>query len=220
MKFNRSKWIPFIFFIAVIVFLALFGYLAPTHFASYSPQISILSTLVYVYLTYEILRRTRQSQTLPYINVKFILTSKIDDDFLKNHQDLVINERVKKIIENFKKTEPDLKDLVFVVVENIGDTNAIEVKLNIKYSRRSFSQDSEQSILFNFGTLKTSEIRMELVDCFDTPTKNDSFKVNKCETSFNTVNRKYSVENPKKSDVSELVTSKNYDEGVNINFSK
>lgn len=220
MNFNKSKWLAFLFFITVMTALSILGIGYPDTFKLYSNQISILSTLIYVYLTYEILRETRQGITLPYINVKFILSSKLDDDFLKSHQELVISDRVRQLIEDFKKPDPSRKDLVFAMVENIGETTAIEVKLDLGYDKQVLGQDSSQDITLSFGTLKMNQSCMELVDYFDTPGKNDFFKIKRSETLFNTVGRKHSSDGPRKNSALENLTYKNADDGLVISFKK
>lgn len=220
MKFNKQKWIPLILFIIVLGLLSYWGFSTPTVFQTYSNQLIILTTLVYVYLTYEILRQTRQSRELPYINVLFLLSSKLDNNFLENYKELVISDRVKQLIEHFKQTSPSSKDMVFVLVENIGGANAIEVQLELKYGKKNFGEDSEQSKTMNFGTIKKGEKIMEFVDFFDNPSKEDSFKVKKCTTIFNTVSSKYSTDSPKKNDVTGSLSFKNDSEKVIINFLK
>lgn len=219
-NFNKAKWfalIVFIIFVAALILIAVYN---KVFFQKYSDLIGTLSTLSFIYLTYETLRQTRQSETSPYVTVKLILASRLDEDFIKNNRGLIIDGQIKRLLDDFKKEEPPKKDLVFVQVENIGELTAVEVKIELEYSKKTYDRTSNQTITITFGTLKKDESVAQLIDFFDVPTKEDFFKVNKCITFLNTANRKYVSDGLKKKNVSESITYNNFGDSTTVVFKK
>ncbi|HYD92733.1 MAG TPA: hypothetical protein VEA37_14755, partial [Flavobacterium sp.] len=143
------------------------------------------------------------------MNVVFLLASTIDDKFVDEHPDLRINAQVKKVIAN---SATNSSDVVLMLVENIGETNAIEVKVDVDYKKRNLGSTSDLQRTMKFGTLKINQKSIELIEVFDQPAGEDYFKIKKCLTEYSTVNDKYSDDGSTKVDASDLVTSKNIDE--------
>jgi len=220
MNFNKEKWIALVLFIIFVIILIFVSVYKNDFFTKNSDLLSILSTLTFIYLTYETLRQTRQSETLPHVSVRFILASKVDENFTRNNKGLVLNQQVKRLLDDFKKDDPVKKDLVFIKVENVGETTAIEVRVDLDYSTQAYGKDHKQNISIPFGVLKKDETVIELVDSFEVPTKNDFFKIEKCITVFNTVSRKNAADGLKRNDVSKTLSFENSDEDVSIIFKK
>jgi len=220
MNFNKSKWIPLIIFLIALGILIYLGIIKPNSFSPYSDLVSTISTLMFVYLTYETLRQTRQNENLPLINIEFLIMNKMDDAFIKANPTLVMNEQVKKLQEDFKNDTPPKKDMIFVIAENIGGTTAIGVKLDINYSKQMFGKNFTQTVNIPFGTLKAGENRVELVECFEDPAKNDYFEIKEIKTIFNTVSRQHFSERPKKTDILDSFTLKNGGQDTTIIFKR
>jgi len=209
-----------IVFVAAILFLVYSKIWEPIIFLSYSDLAGILTTLMFVYLTYETLRQTRQNEVLPYINAKFILASIIGEEFLKKYPGLVINEQVKRLIDDFKKEDHQKRDMLFILIENIGGVTAIDVQADVNYTKRMFGKDTNQTMSIPFGILKSEEVRLELMDHMESPGNEDYFEIKKIETQFNTVSRKYFSDGPTKNDSTKSFTHINEDRSVTVILKK
>lgn len=220
MNINKEKWVSravLFFTVATLIWWAIYH---SDNFSKYSGLLTTLTTLMFIFLTYETIRQMRQSEVSPYINIKFILSSKLDESFITKYSELVRSEQVQNLVTDFQKEDPTKKNLVFVQVENIGGIPAIDVEMSLDYNMHFFQQDSGRQIKKNFGTLKPGECRMELVDCFDVPSNNDFFEVNDCKVFFNTISRKQHADGPKKNDVNQVIVSQNHDANVIVVFQK
>ena len=218
LKWNKSKWVPLIIFVLAILILVILVVWWSDLFQKYSGLITLLTTITYVYLTYEILRNTIQGKDMPFINVEFIIASKIDEGFLAKYSPKR-TERLEKEIEELARDDQSPKNFVFVRIENIGDTNAIATNLNLEIGRRSMTEEtSGQRKHIELGVIKTQNSRVELIEVFDNPGKDDYVKVEGCNTNFSTVNSKLSSDGSVSNDLSSSVYSTNYDDGVVIVF--
>ena len=216
---NVTKWVSrLIFFIALaaLIFLGLFK---EELFDKYSDLMSVLSTLAFIWLTYETLRQTIQSETVPYINVKFLLASYIDENTFKTHGGLMMDSRIKQFIEDFKKADPSKKDLVFVKVENLGEMTAIDVRLNFEYVKHNFSSTNKQTQSIDVGVLRGHESQIKFIDSFEAPAKGDNFKIQKFQTFDNTIQRK-SVSDGNRCNKISNITSETIDDNVTITLEK
>lgn len=207
-----------IIYVVTIVTLITFYIINLTEITKYGDLINALFTATFVYLTYRTLKHTIHSEILPYINVKFILTSKLDESFIERYPMLKIDEQVRSLINPSTNGEILNKNLVFVWVENLGEQTAIEVALDIDYIQTSWDRPTNKGLTIHCGTLKRGDTYMTLIDKYDSPRKNDIFEVAKVITKFTTVGAKTFGDDPKKNNFSKDTVSENYDEGVSILF--
>ena len=167
---NKAKWLPRTFVIIILFFII---FISNDIFNNYSDKIIALTTVTYAYLTYEILRTAQQGKTIPYIDVSFIMTSRLDKNFLDNYPGLIKNERVETLIKHFEQESPAPKNLVFLQAENIGETNAIDIGIDLKWKKKNIKETKENDKTLNFNTLKANDKSILLIDVYDSPSKED-----------------------------------------------
>jgi len=215
-SFNKAKWIAWWAFLGAVLLLVCLDLFVPEFFLNHGTMITSVTTLVYVYLTYEILRTSRDTKGTPYINPTFILSSKIDEPFLKTCPELRNTGRLKQIVKDSKGK--GAKNYIFIKVQNIGDANSIDTKVELEYAKKNLGELSTQRKIFEFGTLNKGASIVEVVDFFDEPGAADYLQIKKCSTEYNTVNGKYVYDRARKTNHAQNVRSQNFDDLVTVTF--
>jgi len=217
-NFNINKWLPRIVILLAVVAVIWVQIYHSTEFQTYGLLINILTTIAFIWLTYETLLAAVEGKQLPYVDVHFIIASKVDEIFKEKYPQLKETEKVKKIIEDSQKSDNNTNNYVFARIENIGEATGIEVKLDIRYQKKSLGEISEGQKLFEFGTLRSGDNIVELVEFFEFPVEEDYIKINECRAEYNNVKDKHSANSPKKQDFAKNVSSVNNDTGAKINL--
>ncbi len=219
LQFNTSKVLGRLVFVIVFVGMVYAAINIPQQFNTYANSVLVIVTAIYAYLTYELLLSTRQGRSMPYVNVEFILVNKLDDDFLKkNSSFLRPTEKLNKLREDLKRTEYKM-NAVFVKVENISETIAVDVNFETNYAKRSLSDETHATTkTISFGELKKGESIVDIVDIFELPSENDYFKIRYCTVEFNDINGRYVKDKPMKNDFSSSAKVTNLLDGIGLAF--
>jgi hypothetical protein len=135
---NTSKFLSRIVFASFFFLIIYIGLKIPTLFDSNSNLIIALITLTYAYLTYEILRNTREQKLLPYLNVELIAFS----DFSNIPKELLSLMRETSKASDLSGGEDGSKNIILVKVENLGQTTAVDTVLVLKYAKNNLAQKS------------------------------------------------------------------------------
>ncbi len=218
MKLNFKSNLPEIILGLAILSLAYFAWRSIDEFSRYDGVINAVFTLVFVYLTYKTLLHTIHSEVLPYIKVKFILASKIDDAFISKYPILATKDNVRNLINDFQRADPPNKNLVFILVENIEEKTAVEVTVDVKFTHTAYDRPEGRDTKVKCGTLNKGEKHIELIDTFDQPAEGNSFEIKSVKTNFNTSSGKNFDEPAKKVDSMSDSTSEVYGENITILF--
>lgn len=192
-SWNKPKWIG-LALVLLAIGVSMYGlFFAQTYFNSISNPLLVLINTLYLYLTYELLRNTQQNQPKPYIVVEYILTNKVDSEFFEKYGPYI------KRTEKYAKLEEDMKgdfkmNAVFVKVENIGETNAVNVRLEAEYEKRSYSDTATHSKTLDFGIVQKGQTILDLVDIFESPSNADYFALKKSLVRFRNIAEQYADE--------------------------
>lgn len=202
--------------LAILVFSVIFF---PEKFNSYANGILVIVTAVYAYLTYEILLSTRQSRILPYVNVEFILVSKLDESFIKqNGAFLRRTDRLNKLQQDLARPEYKM-NAVLVKVENISETTAVNVSVKTAYQKQSLSEIINSDKQIAFGTLKKGESAIDIVEVFEAPSNSDYFRLRDGIIEFTDINGQYEKDPLKKNVFSNTAKTNNFHEDIDVVFS-
>lgn len=220
-KCIKTRWISrTVFFLALLLIIGV-GVFFSDKFVNYTELILVVVTMFYVFFTYEILMSTRESRPKPYIDIKFIGVSKLNEKFLKNRARLIRpNEKFLHLSKEYNtKTESFNKNIIFVIVDNWSGVDAVDIVFHITYDKKNFGiVTSDTSMNVELGNLKKGEKTIYIVDVYESPTQEDYFKIKDCWVKFNDVNGKWAKEKPAKEDFSNTATMENLDSGVSIIF--
>jgi hypothetical protein len=212
-----KKEIPTIFFVAAFISLTFFGIAYSSQFQNYSALANSLITLVYVGLTYKILELNKQIRQLPHINPSFIITSKVDEEFISKYPELKQAKKIKQILEE-ATSSPIEKNYVFVRVENIGEATGIETKLKLKFIKKNIEERETKERDIEFGTIKKNEIKIESLDVFESPSKEDYLQIKDCITEYSTVISKHFEDEPSSDEHAKNVSAIYADDLIKISF--
>jgi len=161
-----------------------------------STKASIISaavTIIYVWLTYGILRQATQGQQLPYVKVDFIIAGKFDEEFIRKYdQKIRKNELYLATISDYQSNQVIFnKNAVFIRVKNVGDRNAVESSVECSYNKKSLGQQhNNMRNEVNFGVLEVNQESIEMIEVFDRSAQADSFEVSKVLVSYKDVGGK------------------------------
>jgi len=219
-EFNFSRDFARLIFAAALLILVIAGITSPKIFQQeYSGLFLVGVTLFYAYFTYEILRSTRMNRVLPHISIDYIVVSKIDSDALQDYIPYIDpTEKFIQVKKDLSLEGATSKDIIFVKLENVGDSVAIDVEFEIQYSKKNLGEEqAHQSKKISFRDLKRGQIAVGMLEVYDNPSTNDYFDIEKCLVKFNDVSRRYSKEGAMMHDFSKQVHHTR-DDGVSIVF--
>lgn len=196
----------------LFILFAFFGIIFNDLYNKYSGLALVLVTMIYVYLTFELLVSTRATRSLPIINLEFVLTDKLSPEFIEEYSSYIIKSEDfnNSLSEYTKNSELFNKQLIFIKVENIGQTNILDLGIHIKYLKDSLSTKRESSRDIEFGILKVGAISLALVEVYDNPSSNDSFRLLTCESHLTDGNGKNMKEAPRYQDFSKTAISDSF----------
>lgn len=206
------------FFAAVFVVLILLYIFDTTLFQNQSGAMLVFVTLFYVFLTYELVRATQDSKLIPFIDVRFIVISKLDAAFLDRYGGIVRQTEKFRTLKAMDQTSFN-KNVVFVKIENLGEANAVDTRLEVCFDRKNLGEvtcGSRKTI--EFGTLKKGESAIDYLDEYQTPTQEDYFKVSKCTVEYKDINRKFTNDDPMENDFSKSAPFDLFNDDVLIHF--
>lgn len=212
------KNIAEILYSSLVFFLILFCILDTFSFGRYSDLINAIFTATFVYLTYKTLRQTIRSEIAPYLNLKIILASKVDETFLNKFPELKIDSHIRTLITPPTTNIASDRNFFFVWLENLGEQTAIEVSIEINYKQTSFGRGTNKNTTIPCGALKKGESYMALIDKFDSPKKSDELAIENVFIKYTTANAKAFSDSPKKYDLTKSIISENSDDNVLILF--
>lgn len=207
-----------IIFLLIIIFLVFYGIKQNNDFKKYSELVLIVVTAVYVFLTYELLLSAREARVLPYINLEFILVDKFDSKFLDRYSSRIKKSEKFDTLQKEYISNPDTfnKNIIFVKVENIGQTNAIDLDANVIYDKKNLGKEiTGASQKTEFGTLKKGYFALDIVEVYDNPTSNDYFRIKKCESTLTDVNSKCMKEAPRSQNFSKTISAEYFNMSSN-----
>jgi hypothetical protein len=193
--------------ILTVIFLALLiwlGYKSPDQISRYSNLILVGITAIYAYLTYEILRSTRNNKISPYVNIEYIIASDFKSDFFKNYESSIEKSEEYLVIKSDSESEnPTDRNVVFVKAENTGDSVAINIELEIKYTRKNFFDEHKGlDKKIPFQDLKKGEVAIKIFEVFEHPSANDYLQISKSQIKFKDIALYNSGEKPIRNDLS------------------
>lgn len=218
-NFIPNKDLPRIFTILFITALIFFGYKYPTSLNQYSNLILVGITSIYVYVTYELLRSTRGNKISPYVNLEYIIISDLKTEFFKKYEPFVEKSEeylmIQKDLESENKTE---RNIVFVKIENTGDSVAIDIELEIKYSKKTFfDEHNNLDKKISFKDLKKTETAIKIFEVYEHPSSNDYLEITESKVKLKDIALHNNGESPIKNDFSKRI-SHTRDEGSSIVF--
>ncbi len=219
MKFdiNWNKWLSRIVFGLALIILTVLNFKFPDKYNIHSNFTLVVVTIFYVFFTYEMLRITRESKNLPYINIEFFFVNNLENDFFKNNElQIRQTERFRELKKEFQSTQELKKNILFVKAENLGTVNAVEVIFKVAYEKRNLGEVSEQKRKIEFGTMKPADIFIDIVEDYQTPSAEDYFKIKYCTVEYNDICGKFAKEKVIKDDFSSSI-AKNLDD-VSVGF--
>jgi hypothetical protein len=183
-------------FIILLVFLS-----NPEGFTGISNLILALVNIAYIHLTYELLRTTQQSRNIPYIDVNFIVVRGLNKDFLDKYGDKIrLSESYLQLQNELSTTDEKTanKDIVFVIIKNIGSSHAVEVSLDLSYEKRSIGKAGKITPDCNvFGNLGENEYSLDLIEVFENASSSDHLKLLNCTVKYFDVHSRQAGELPK-----------------------
>ncbi len=195
LKLIKQKWIVRFSTIVILIALTCLTIFAPGIVNATSNSWLVVVTIIYAYLTYEILVSTRQSRNIPHIYVEFAVVSKIEPFVTEQASFLKRTEKFNQLQQDSARADYDA-DVVFVKVQNIGEITAVEVCLKIKYERKNFGDTTTIEKDIPFGILKKDEISVALIDVFQSPAEADYLKIVDGWVEYNDINGQHLNDGP------------------------
>ncbi len=217
--FVPARDIPYMITGAFILCLGFLGYVKPDIANQYANLILVGVTAVYVHVTYELLRQTRNNKNLPYVGVEFLIASDLRGDFFQSYEKYV--EQTPEFLTvradaNSANSTP--KNIVFVKVQNTGESVAIAPELELKYSRKNFlDEDRDREKRVTFKDLQIRDTSIKMLEVYEHPTSADYLEISKSKVWFKDIGRYHTGESPIKTDFSKR-TSHLRDDNVSIVF--
>jgi hypothetical protein len=189
-KLNLHKWGPPILLAIFIVCLFIANHIDPNKFLKYSSSITIGVTTIYVYLTYEILRKTRAYRSIPHIDLEHILVSNLTSDYLQPFDNAINKNKTYIDLKQELNTEGARpKDIILVKLENLGKAVATNLEVTIRYDKRNLEEErkglEKKICIANF---RQDQKHIEIVEVFNSPSASDYFKINSCVAIFHDIN--------------------------------
>lgn len=228
MNFNRIKnwWgnlnlrktfarLAFLFFFIAVIVLNIIN---PSWLNSYANGLLVLITGIYAFLTYEILMSTREAKNAPYLSVDLLVMSKIPDDFTdKNREALQVDELFKRLKAEQKSGNDFDKNLVFVRVKNIGECNAIDIKIALEYKKQNLAKsDNINPDDREFGALEKRHSYLYLLEVFDAPVGSDYLQIKKFKLEYGDIGNKHNKGSVYRENFSRSISSSNLDDDVTV----
>lgn len=218
-SFVPARDIPYIVTFIFLISLWVLGYRFSAIANQYANLILIGVTAVYVHVTYELLRQTRNNKNLPYVGVEFIVVSDMNADFFKTYEDVV--EQTPEYLTvraDASGANPTSKNIVFVKVQNTGESVAISPELKLTYSRKNFLDEHRgREKTIHFKDLQIKDVSLKMIEVYEHPTSADYMEISSSIIWFKDIGRYHTGESPIKTDFSQR-TSFLRDGGVSIVF--
>lgn len=187
----QKDWPRLVVLISLGLILYLF-LLAPTKLLNSNDAITSITNIIYIFLTFELLRSTRQTVPLPYLGVKFLAVSDIEEYIENNIQQIKLSQTLDHLRANI--TNGERKNCVFAILQNLGEVQAIDIRLNVIYKKFSLGESKQSTFSMSLGNLKKEESIIVLLEVFDGATNADYILLQECDSDYHCVQKKLANE--------------------------
>ncbi len=171
-------------------------YKYPETYVDRGELITSITNIMFVLLTYESLRFARESVLSPHITAKFIGVSKVLEYISQYPNEILITQELGSLRSAASQAEAITRNCIFVEIENVGHSQALDIKLKIQYSKKSLGTTRELQWNQITGNLKPDRQRIILIDTFEGATDADEFKLIKCDVEYSDVHKKQTGRKP------------------------
>jgi hypothetical protein len=218
-KFKTERDIPRLLLV-VFLLVVLFSKPLGLDLNQYNEILLVCITAIYAYFTYELLRITKNNRSFPYIKVDFVVASSLSSDFFDQYrQDVVQNQAFTTLDQHDETVDQDGRNIVFLRVENTGESLAINVEVKIKFDRKNYLQQEEEGLYrtIHLKDLKSGEASLELLELFEHPSSNNYYKITNIELTHSDAVRFNSDESPFVRNLTKNA-GQDLEEGTLVNF--
>ncbi len=158
--------------------------------------IQAVTTLMFVYLTYETLMATRAARSIPYLEIEFIIASDVTEIKTLYKEAILMSDQFLQL-ERENDEKKSTRNIIFLLIKNIGNYTAIEASLRLSYEKNNLAETRKinRNDIF-IGNLESGAKTVRVLEVFDNISEKDTFSVDECKIFFTDVNSK-STNEPK-----------------------